>query len=108
MENYNSRSTSDRYLENGNYVKIRNVELGYSLPVSIRNRLRMSAARVFVRAQNPFTFTRYTGTDPELGASPYISLEMGNNYSPLLYDAGLDRDGTPQAKSFQIGVNITF
>ncbi|MCU0473632.1 MAG: TonB-dependent receptor [Bacteroidales bacterium] len=105
-ENFNSRSSSDRYLEKGDYIKIRNMELGYTLPANIKDRLRMSSARIFVRAQNLVTFTSYTGTDPELGASPWISSKR--SYSPLLYEAGIDRDSNPQARSFQIGVNVTF
>jgi TonB-linked SusC/RagA family outer membrane protein len=105
-ENNNSRATSNRYIENGSYMKIRDVELGYTLPVSVANRVKMSSARVFVRAQNLVTFTRYTGIDPEIGSSPIVDPWVTG--APTLFTAGLDRDTAPQARSFQIGVNITF
>ena len=100
-DNWNSRPTSDRYIEDGDYVKIRNIELGYSLPDNILNKISMSSARVFARVQNLANITGYTGSDPEVGSSPIV------NDDPI-YTAGLDRDTAPQARSFQIGVNVTF
>jgi hypothetical protein len=104
-ENQNSRPVSDRYIEKGGYMKIRNVELGYTLPASIGNRLRMSSARVFVRIQNLVTLTRYTGADPEVASSAYVSR---TRTSPTILSAGIDRDSAPQARAFQAGFNITF
>lgn len=101
-ENYNSRPTSDRYTEKGDYVKIRNLEIGYTLPLDITGHLRMRSARIFIRGQNLFTFTGYSGADPEVGASPLV---LGSS-SP--FTQGLDRDTAPQARSFQIGVNLEF
>jgi TonB-linked SusC/RagA family outer membrane protein len=104
-DNYNSRPTSNRYIENGNYLKIRTLEFGYTLPSSLINRVKMSSARIFVRGQNLATFTRYSGADPEIGGSPIVN--QWSAYATL-YTAGLDRDTEPQARSFQVGVNVTF
>ena len=98
--NWNSRPTSDRYIENGGYVKIRNVELGYQIPADLVQRIKLSSFRVFVRLQNLATFTKYSGADPEVGSSPLV------NDDPI-WTAGLDRDTAPQARSFQAGVNIS-
>lgn len=102
-ENYNSRPASDRYIENASYVKIRNVELGYNIPASILSRIKMNSARIFVRAQNLATITRFSGADPEIGSSPIVAGD-----SPSLFTAGLTRDTTPQARSFLMGINISF
>jgi TonB-linked SusC/RagA family outer membrane protein len=99
-DNWNSRPTSDRYIENGGYLKIRNVELGYQIPNSLVQRAKLSSFRVFLRLQNLATFTRYSGADPEVGSTPIA------NDDPI-WTAGLDRDTAPQARSFQAGVNIT-
>jgi hypothetical protein len=99
-DNWNSRPTSDRYIENGGYLKIRNVELGYQIPTSLVQRIKLSSFRVFLRMQNLATFTRYSGADPEVGSTPIA------NDDPI-WTAGLDRDTAPQARSFQAGVNIT-
>src|SRR5690606_13836166 len=64
-DNWNSRPTSDRYMEKGNYVKVRNVEVGYILPSSTLQRVKVSSARLFLRGQNLLNITRYTGADPE-------------------------------------------
>ncbi|WP_221392888.1 TonB-dependent receptor [Dyadobacter sp. NIV53] len=100
-DNWNSRPTSDRYIENGNYVKIRNVEFGYQIPVKGLKPIGLTSARVFARIQNLLNITGYSGSDPEVGSSPLI------NDNPI-FTAGLDRDTAPQARSFQLGVNISF
>jgi len=99
-DNWNSRPTSDRYIEKGGYLKIRNVELGYQLPASLVERVKLSSFRVFLRLQNLATITKYSGADPEVGSSPLV------NDDPI-WTAGLDRDTAPQARSFQAGVNIS-
>lgn len=100
-DNWNSRPTSDRYIEDGDYVKIRNVEVGYSLPVNSLSKFKMSSARIFARVQNLANITGYSGSDPEVGSSPIVN-------SDPIFTAGLDRDTAPQARSFQLGVNVTF
>jgi hypothetical protein len=99
--NWNSRPTSDRYIENGSYMKVRNIELGYSLPVNTLEKISMSSARIFARVQNLVNITTYTGSDPEVGSSPIVDDDP-------IFTAGLDRDTAPQARSFQLGVNVTF
>lgn len=100
-DNWNSRTTSDRYIEDGDYVKIRNLEIGYTLPNNLAGKLQMRSARIFIRGQNLYTFTGYSGADPEVGASPVVG-------SFTAFTQGLDRDTAPQARSYQIGVNFEF
>lgn len=94
-ENWNSRPTSDRYLEKGDFVKIRNLEFGYTLPGTFLEKVYMRSARIFVRGQNLFTITGYSGNDPEVGRDGF-------------FNAGIDRGSAPQARSFQMGINVEF
>jgi hypothetical protein len=94
QDNWNSRPTSDRYLESGDFVKVRNIELGYNAG-GISKKLNIRSTRIFVRVQNIFTFTKYSGRDPEVGRDGF-------------WNAGIDRGISPQAKSFQAGVNLEF
>jgi len=104
-ENNNSRPQSDRFIEDGDYVKIRNLEFGYTFPVKFINSIDIRNARVFFRAQNLATFTSYSGLDPEVGSSPFIQ-SVGFQTPPS--SAGLDRDTAPQARQFHIGLSLRF
>ncbi|WP_194766862.1 SusC/RagA family TonB-linked outer membrane protein [Tamlana sp. I1] len=88
---------SSRYLEDGSYIRIQNVTLGYSLPLDILSKFKMSRFRIYGTAQNLVTFTNYSGYDPEIGAF---------NQSPLL--AGIDNGRYPSPRTFSIGVNVEF
>ena len=66
--NDNNRFNSDRYIENGGYLRVQNIVLGFTLPSSVTNSLRLGFAsqpRVYVNIQNLHTFTGYSGWDPE-------------------------------------------
>jgi len=93
--NQNAR-VSDRFVENGSYLRLKNIQLGYSLPAAWLRSIPFQKFRVYVSAQNLFTFTKYTGMDPEIGA-----------YNGAL-EAGIDRGFYPQARVFLGGVNVTF
>ncbi|MEL6535687.1 MAG: TonB-dependent receptor [Bacteroidota bacterium] len=87
---------SDYYIEDGSYLRLRNVTLGYSLPASLLERAKIANLRVYVSGNNLVTFTQYSGYDPEIGA----------NNSPL--DVGVDRGFYPLARSFTGGVTVSF
>ncbi|MBK8427820.1 MAG: SusC/RagA family TonB-linked outer membrane protein [Lewinellaceae bacterium] len=93
--NQNAR-VSDRFVENGSYLRLKNVQLGYSLPKSLLQRIGFEKFRVYVSGQNMFTFTRYTGMDPEIGS-----------YGGALA-AGIDRGFYPQARVLLGGINALF
>lgn len=93
--NQNAR-VSDRFVENGAYLRVKNMQLGYSLPASLLRKLRFEKFRLYVSAQNLFTLTRYTGMDPEIGA-----------YGGAL-EAGIDRGFYPQARVWLGGINVSF
>jgi len=94
--NNNSRA-SDRYVEDGSFIKIKNIQLGYSFPEATASKLGLSSLRVYALAKNAFTFTDYTGYDPEIS----------NGGSPVL-DSGVDRGTYPSPRIISLGLNLKF
>ncbi len=95
---------SDRLLESGNFMRVRNVTVGYSLPSSLLTKTRfISSLRVYGTAQNLLTFTKYSGYDPEV-SSP----EVRDNAQNFLFSRGVDRGQYPQPRSFQVGLQASF
>ncbi|MBK0379911.1 TonB-dependent receptor [Mucilaginibacter segetis] len=90
--NKNYATVSDLLLENGSFVRVKNIQLGYSLPTNLIRRAKLSRLRLFAAVDNAFTITKYTGFDPELGATSPLSL-------------GIDRGVYPQSRTFRFGIN---
>lgn len=90
---------SDRYVEDGSFLRIKNITLGYTFPKALLNKAKIYNLRVYVNIQNLYTFTKYTGYDPEVGASTQDS-------SGLTY--GLDNGRYPSPAMYSFGLNITF
>jgi TonB-linked SusC/RagA family outer membrane protein len=88
---------SDRYIEDGSFLRMRNLQVGYALNESIVSRLKMKSLRVYVSADNLLTITKYTGFDPEIG------LAYGNSFAP-----GVDLGSYPLARTIILGTNIKF
>ncbi|WP_044212403.1 TonB-dependent receptor [Flammeovirga sp. OC4] len=86
----NFRGDTDLWLEDGSYLRLKNITLGYSLPKSMLKRVKVDQFRIFVRAQNALTFTKYTGYDPEVGGNGVSSrgLDKGNYPIAALYSTG--------------------
>ncbi|MCX6213018.1 TonB-dependent receptor [Spirosoma sp.] len=96
--NGNYSNASSFYVENGDYLRVRNVVLGYNLPQALIRTVTHNAfksLRVYVTAQNLFTFTKYTGFDPEVGSA-----------NPL--NAGIDTGIYPLPRTLTGGINIVF
>ncbi|MDR1782825.1 MAG: TonB-dependent receptor [Dysgonamonadaceae bacterium] len=91
----NYQNLSDIFLESGDYLKVQNVTLGYSLK-QLMPKLPVQAARVYVSALNLYTFTKYSGVDPEVG------------WGPENWSTGIDLGYYPAARTYMVGVNITF
>jgi hypothetical protein len=87
--NKNTR-ISNRFIEDGSYLKIKNLTLGYTLPETISQKVKMTSARVYLSCQNLATFTKYTGFDPEVPAN------------------GIDFNVYPVTRTISAGINITF
>jgi len=93
--NQNNLQISDWLVEDGSYLRIKSIQLGYSLPSYTLDRLQLKGLRVWAGAYNLFTFTKYSGLDPEIG-----------NSSPL--NMGVDQGYYPVAKSWMLGLNLSF
>lgn len=88
---------SDRYLEDGSYIRLQLVTLAYDIPKAITTRLGLKGARIYVSGKNLLTFTDYSGFDPEVGRFGTSNLRQG-------YDLG----GYPTAKTYLVGINLDF
>ena len=93
----NNLRASSWYIEDGSFLRIKNVEIGYKLNKRICQKLGISECRIYVGGQNLFTFTRYSGLDPELADL---------NGSPL--NSGIDFAKYPQARTVLTGLSIKF
>lgn len=87
---------SDRFVEDGSYLRLKNLQLGYNLPKKWINRAHVEKMKLYFSGQNLLTWTRYSGLDPEIG-SVGSSLEIG-----------IDRGFYPQARTIMGGVSVTF
>ena len=97
----NNKQPSTRFLENGSYVRLKNVQLGYSFGNDLLSHLKISSVRFFLSAQNLFTITKYTGLDPEM----YLN---NNSLGDGVRAVGIDWGTYPSARTFTAGVNINF
>lgn len=89
-------TTSTWHIEDGSYLRFKNITLGYTLPDKLLANTGISRVRMYVSSQNPFTFTKYSGYNPEVNMK-------GNSLTP-----GIDYGTYPLAKSFVFGLNVTF
>lgn len=86
---------SDRFLESGNFLRMRQLQLGYTLPASLTRKVYIENLRFYVSAENLFTITNYTGVDPEFSRANVLN-------------TGIDRLIYPFTRSFTIGAQLTF
>lgn len=84
-------------VEDGSYLRLRNIQIGYNVPGAILDKMKISRARIYVAGQNLLTFTGYSGNDPEVGFD-------SNNSAAN----GIDLDLYPQARTYSVGVNVGF
>ena len=82
---------SDRYVEDGSFVKLKNVQLGFTLPASITKNI-FSRVRIYAQVKNAFILTKYSGFDPEIAGG--------------ILDTGIDRGAYPQARTYAVGLDI--
>jgi TonB-linked SusC/RagA family outer membrane protein len=95
---------SSRYIENGSYLRVKSVTLGYNLPKSLIEKLKISRIMVYVTAENLLTLTKYSGFDPEVSAFS----SKGQDNTSRNTSLGVDYGTYPQSRDFVLGLNITF
>lgn len=93
---------SDIYIENGDYIKMQNITLGYDFK-KLFPKMPLQQARLYVTAQNLFTITGYSGMDPEIGYSPEGTGGQNDNWV-----TGIDLGFYPSPRTYLIGVNLKF
>ena len=93
---------SDMYVRDGSYLRLKNLTIGYTLPQTLTSKIGISKFRVFGRAENLFTWTKYWGFDPEIGAGFDDNTQKHNTQS-----TGVDYGVYPQARTYTIGFNIS-
>ena len=84
-----NRENSSRFVEDGSYFRLKNIQIGYTLPKNITQKIHCSRLRFYVTATNLFTITKYSGYDPEVGS-------------------GVDYGNYPQSRTFTFGLNANF
>lgn len=100
----NNKYPSSRFLEDGSYLRLKNVQVGYTIPEKVVSKFHIKSLRVYVTGQNLWTLTRYTGLDPEMHISDNVKKDT---YGGDL-GAGIDWGTYPSARSYIIGLNLNF
>jgi hypothetical protein len=85
---------SDIYVEDGSFIKCKNISVGYTFPEKLLSKTPLRSVRIYANVTNVFIISKYTGMDPEIGG-----------WSPI--DAGVDYGFYPQPRVFTLGVNIS-
>src|SRR3970282_930926 len=86
----NNNRTSSRYIEDGSYLRIKNVTLSYKIPTDFHGKKIFDAVKVYLSGQNLFPFTNYTGFDPEVSSN------------------GIDNNVYPLTRTISLGLNVGF
>ena len=90
-------AVSTYYMEDGSYIRLNSLTLGYTIPQAITSRIHMQKFRIYVSGSNLFCFTKYSGYDPEVNARRETPLTPGVDYSAY-----------PKSRAFIAGINVTF
>ena len=92
-----NRRISSRFIEDGSFIRLKNISLGYTFPKDLIRLARIENIRAYISAQNVITWTDYSGYDPEIGSF---------NQNPLIN--GVDNGRYPISRSFTVGINVNF
>jgi TonB-linked SusC/RagA family outer membrane protein len=93
----NNRRVSDRWIEDGSFIRLKNLSIGYNVPASIARKVSARSIRVYASGQNLITWTGYSGLDPEVSTFNITNTSIGTDF--LTY---------PQARVFTMGINVGF
>lgn len=94
--NENARADSDRWIEDGSFLRLRNIELGYNIPTKFLERAKIGNARMYLSGQNLFTITKYSGLDPDV-----VGADV--NLQP-----GVDNGNYPSSRILSFGLSVGF
>ncbi len=96
---------SSYYVENGSYVRLKNLQLGYTFPKSMVSKYGIDRIRIFIQSTNLFTITKYDGLDPDVTINSYS--QIGSSTARVDLTRGVDYGRTPHPKQFLIGLSVT-
>ena len=83
-----------RYIEDGSFIKIKDIQLGYTIPASLYKYKVFNKIRIYAQVKNALTLTKYSGLDPEIAGG--------------IFDSGVDRGEYPQARIYSMGIDCKF
>lgn len=92
-----SANRTSRWVEDGSYIRLKNLTIGYNLPQAVLRKIRLSNLRVYISGTNLITITSYTGSDPEVSAYTGNDAQLGSDFYSY-----------PQSRFFNIGINLSF
>jgi hypothetical protein len=95
--NANNLRISDRFIEDGSYLRIQNISFGYNLPKNLISKAKLTNAKFYISVQNMYTFTKYKGYDPELGS-----------FNNSVTNMNIDYGHYPNPRTFTVGGNFEF
>ena len=93
---------NDTYIEDGSYLRLRSLQVGYTFPSNLSSRYHITRLRLYVTGQNLFTITKYKGLDPEIG------LPAQSDGSRSVATSGIDVGNYPTSRYYTFGLNVTF
>lgn len=99
----NNLRFSDRYVEDGSFLRLKNIQIGYTIPSKYTKKSQIDKLRFYFSGQNLMTFTKYKGFDPEIGD---LTQGAGNDVRSL--GIGVDLGNYPQPRLYYFGINVTF
>ncbi len=102
LTSFTSSTSNSYYVENGSYLRAKTIQLGYTLPKRLVSKARLSNVKIYIQAQNLFTITKYTGSDPD------IQLISRDPFGARDYYIGVDLGGFPNPKQYLFGLSATF
>ncbi len=100
----NNKQPSTRFLEDGAYTRLKNLQIGYTLPSTLSRKFGSTSVRVYVSGQNLLTFTKYPGLDPEQQSSDNLNNEQFKGDVAV----GIDWGTYPSARTYTVGLNVGF
>jgi len=95
IDSNNNNRASDRYIEDGSYFRIKNIQLGYTFPDEFNSLIGFDEIRTYLQVKNAFTFTNYSGYDPEISVGGVLN-------------TGIDYGTYPQPRIWSLGIDIKF
>ena len=103
------RQTSTRFLEDGSYLRLKNIAIGYTIPAAFTERFNLRKLRIYLQAKNLITFTDYSGLDPEISVRSFSNQASAQDLrSNNTRSLGVDTGVYPISRSVLMGLNLSF